>query len=391
MSVYNDKIRGHAILKKHKITVLFFCVGVIAICTWLLMQKDHSRYINLDGEKYTRKQIVDDFINIVFGDAGETVMLPPANYGVFFGDDVRWLKYIAVSANKTLPLRLSRWPKGTIEIGLGWPPLRAEPEPEKHNKKYAALQPYLSKTLPLLESATGLKFQIRERATETEVDFARLRIIFYDVFWLDNKFKAGPTHHFVAGAHEAKEKTERLRRVDFTPLSRTQVDGYFIPAAYDGSIIFSSCEIWPNFENLLEQALVTECLVRSLGFFNVSMNRKSILGHWNNAHDPHSKRKILDGDTVNYSSNYPERDFIHKMVDKYGFMEYEKQAEYIEGIEKAREVPRFPHELTDKNSIVITPTEYDSMMMSLLYCDDLKPRDHKEIVRQKLLENNVCF
>lgn len=222
-----------------------------------------------------------------------------------------------------------------------------------------------------LSEITGLQigiYELEDERDKTE-DFARIRIVPLKNNLIKNYFKSyriyrGSHYMWPEGVFVPMYQDSLIGMVEYTPDTLSQVDGYFIPEV-DDSIGLAVCNIYPYQEDYVLKALVQECLLRSLGLPSISPNtEKTLLGHWNKAHDKYSKREMTDK-----NAHFPQ---------KGGNITIDFPASY-------------PSDLSDKEAVPEDITAYDKAMLKLLYCPDIKAGMDMNILLKTLFESNSCF
>lgn len=343
-----------------------------------------------DGRQYKQSQLIVDFIQSAYSRSmwfddplnRQVGFLTPAWYSreknPMLNNYPEWLvEYVLREKGHPAFDAINRWP-GEITIGIGWPPPSKVKEDTKGFSDRARKQ--IEHITGQLQSASGRSVTYIPPVSETETNFARIRIIDggTDKFFHDNKFKirrdeqppipvpiAGtPSQPFDVGKHGFMPRLEGLFRdaVRFTPFSRSQVEGYFV-SDNKNNLSFSVCYIWPHHKDDLFNALITECLMRAMGLPEMPMSKNiSAIGNWNTAHDPHSKRFVLDQGKANYASMFKKEDQSPAL---------------------------FQHDLTQHAPQDLT--EYDNAMISLLYCDALSPGQARYDAIDIFLSGDMCF
>lgn len=261
---------------------------------------------------------------------------------------------------------INKW-DGEITIGIGWPSFGRN-EIEDADETILIMEEQIKKLAPELQDLTGLPVRYIEYGSEEDRsdDYAKVRIVPIEHTGLWNFFKTlrrgVETYSPYAPTLGNYYSARFWGGVPFTPYSRSQVDGYFLPNS-DNTIGFSLCYISEKISNGLQRALVTECLTRALGLPDaLELERGSVVNEWNQAYDKKSKTPVLDGDMgsrLNYTDLFSGR-FKHN---------------YVDGLSG-----------TDS---YISLREYDKKMIKLLYCDAVKPgMDVYELA--KVFSDNTC-
>lgn len=344
----------------------------------------------LDGKAFTKEQLIQDFLQVSFREDVKNITSHKQKLSSYAVSRMPWIEDL--QSPDVNMAGLHKFPARGVTIGFGWPPLQStRADYERYNDKYNVVQSQILKMKPYLEKAIGQNITIIGRDEETLENYAKIRVVFFEGFFTDNRFKADPRTSASPLNDEtmARHMTKSLPHIDFTPLSRTSVTGYLIPDD-TGNIAFSVCEIWPYFQKNLEAALVTECVLRSLGLPNQSANPSALLGDWNSAHAEHSKLRALDGNETNIPWTTQlinlQKKFLSEMPDNQYLDEYPP---YTEAVEKL--LRYFPHGEIIIDEQLSSPTDYDLAILSLLYCNDLQAGDVKDTVISKLASTHNCL
>lgn len=195
---------------------------------------------------------------------------------------------------------LSKWPEGShIKIGFDWnwtPSLAATtirgPFKSGIRDRIEFMRRHVVERLPLLSDLTGLQFSIVSEDENPSVNFTILPRYSYFVP-TDNLFRT-PLPGERLGMRALNDENHFIAAVKFTPKSRTEVDGFFVPGA-SGEIKHAVCHINPALPDEMTVALVDECLVRGLGLpGSLKHGQSSLLGSWNRIHAPVSNLTIFD-------------------------------------------------------------------------------------------------
>jgi hypothetical protein len=356
--------------------------------------KENSRTFKIGDVEYTKDQLVQDFIRIAFPrylwvedmPLSEGMFYTSPVYNAYSKYDVddrpEWNKEY-IKREKGMPDfgGINRWGMGEITVSVGWPsiPVDQPRDPEIQRKIEDVVQKLSSKIKPV----TGKSLRFVHPESETPELYARLRIVPYDIFYRDNKFKSrrrfsyyNPNHAPLTHQNFRSFEMDLRGAVRFTPMSRAQVEGYFIPAAKN-EIDFAVCEIWPEHKDDQFQSLLTECLVRALGLPEVSIAAtQAAVGPWNAVYDAVSKREILDGPEVNQGVE----DRLFKMDTA------EKRKKYMDYL-NALLVPG----LLNQQHVLSQPTAYDYAMLKMLYCDELSAGMGRYEILEVFYKSDKCF
>jgi len=355
---------------------------------------ENRRVFKIGNKEYTKDQLVQDFMRVAFP-RYLWVEDMPLSEGRFYTSPVynpysqsdtefppNWIKEY-IQRKKGFPDfgGVNRWAGDEITVGIGLPPIPVE-QPV-HGELQDRVKNIVSTFVPSVKAATGKVLRFITPNEETKDHYAGLRIILDDTFYIDNKFKSQrlysrfPPYHtpFTYGYYSSFE-LDLIGAVRFTPMARSQVDGYFIPDERN-RIRMAVCRIWPDHQGDLFASLVTECIVRALGLPEVSLwDQRAALGTWNSVYDPISKRSVLDGPDVN--------DGLRKRVDS---------AQTAEEKKVMTDIVRqsFVQGLLKKEDAVLSLTEYDAAILKMLYCEKIEPGMGRYEILNVFYQSNDCF
>jgi hypothetical protein len=246
--------------KYNKIWMGLAALLTVAGCFFSSCAVAAEKEITLDGEIYSSKQIIEDFIRSAFPAVQDRGALQKNSGGIYkkhyegsyVESRIEWIKDLKDAQHPKQVLH--KYMQKEIKVGFGWPPLQETgTDYERFHDKYKIVKAQLENMIPLLERATERHIVIIDRERETVKDYATVRIIFFENFFKDNRFKPDPH----GGASPLNDETtarfvvKTLPHVDFTPSSRTGVGGYFLTDG-DSQIMLSVCEIWPYFRHGLD-------------------------------------------------------------------------------------------------------------------------------------------
>jgi hypothetical protein len=319
-----------------------------------------------DVADYQRQK--DEFENMMYPWAQEYLRRPNG----FPKVDVinKWKdKEIAIGIDWPI-YTLNGWP-GTIDMREGQPVSTFSAFRDRHQDVYQEIRGSIEPLLPKLERASGIKFRLQMNSDPRErtKEYARIRIIPINTIGLYNYFKFHRWYYFYSNViggnfHLETDMNNWLGGVTFTPFTRSQVDGYLLPHE-DNSLGMSFCKVLPIVGKEMLKALITECVVRSLGLPNLSQeNETAILGNWNKAYDGDSKLMPLDGRAA--------------VIGGGGNPGYVKPTkEEFAKVKKDIKPAQF--------------SEYDALMLKLLYCPAIKPGMDKYAAITELAQDNTCW
>ncbi|MDI1229437.1 MAG: hypothetical protein PSY14_17295 [bacterium] len=420
----SKKSHGHGngyalrhLLAERKLTCICFLQVVLLLSTVLMnyhsaiADTSTTRTYMIGGAKYTKSQILRDFVSIAFSDTLWNEQYKSTNavdaeldifsqlvrsYDLYsahnidpsleseFEKEAPWLwPYVARKDGFPRHNTLTKWTKG-ISVGIDWPAynkfdykdssglpyigtIRTPPE------SYEVIQRQVEKILPDLEKLTGLPVKFvgpKDPIDQTE-DFARIRIIpsgSVFVAEIDGKTRAqfkrnkSPSLSLRSKWSFIEYIDDLFGAISFTPYSRSQVGGFLLPEA-DSSIGLVVCNPMTEAGDALAKAMVTECLVRALGIPEMlSAGEKAVLGNWNKAYDKIAKTTALD----NWKDVRPSGRVTFLTSKELG--DYNVADRLYDGLQA-----------------------YDRSLVSLLYCPLLKPGMDKYQVLDKLLSSDECW
>ncbi len=375
------------------------------------------------AKEYTRAEVIEDFLSVAFSDipwnadAGEEDRKKLLNAFAVGNPNPKskidkkvhqlnsnpagtiWLdEHIHYIGKGPIYKRdvITKWNDKVITIGFGVP---YSARIHKANANLANLKLYYQSFERQMEKGEGVRIkklfsEIRERlpALSQSINktiklmhprdvwdnspvFARIRIIPSEQpsfrSWLAQIHAPSPY------AYDSRF----LNGILFQSYARSYFDGYLLPkASHDLDI--AVCIINPRMDSVFYEAMLTECLVRSLGLPAMTKNKNSILSHW------HSNPQSLFKNTASY-----------KIGDRYVDPRKTKQAvlEKEENIKTAKATEQIYQNKTyivldeDRLESFRNVTEYDQAMLSILYCKDIKPGMSKKQVRDVLSKSKLCF
>lgn len=270
--------------------------------------------LTIEGKSYTYGQIYSDFMDAAFSDSlwieDEVSRRDPKNKGKMIDwylqanqadphsakaqdanslrlgvkKNVPWFaKHVEDHSEISKGSVLHRW-QGKIIVAVGWP--NFPPVPEKELSKiysswnqaeaiaaYAKTHAILEKYVQTLRENTGLDIILYTLGDERDAskNYARLRIV-PEVNWQSrNWFDA-------SGITYSMTDYEKLlwNAIPFEDNAPNVTDGYFLPLE-DGEIDFAACRVNTELKDDEYGHGIAKCLIRSLGFPNISENQFSRL------------------------------------------------------------------------------------------------------------------
>lgn len=376
--------------------VAIFILGLMAIVWFVYTEQGEA------SPSLSREEIASDFLRAAFS---STVWMPnvaqeqeasffPSLFGhsaakYWLGlvkEDAPWAAPFVGRLGNALPDTevIHKWPD-EITIGFDWPPYGESCEDVPADQyclnrytrsdsvaqwqadyvSHPALEKHIKSLIPALQVLTNrpVRFVKNNSLDEKTADYAKIRILLTSGSNQRNFFKS---YYNPCGEGCSVSDAGWLRKVEeyfwgavpFTPQARAQLDGYILPHR-NNDIGLAVCRINRYVGDALIKALVTECLIRSLGFPSMLESPKTVLGRWNKAHESHSKLIGIDNNA--YLS--PEIRYFSSQS--------------------------FPSELTDEKSLNFTFSKRDKDLIRLLYCDKIKSGMTRERAR-KVIFSKAC-
>lgn len=353
----------------------------------------------LDGAEvvgYKRAEVLSDFLNVAFSDSiwnedtGEDFLMH-LDYLLYT------LKERSVGNEKELEKTAiegwftpylfgnSGWPDqnvinkwtGPVTIAVGWPGNSGNYGSlslEKEGEIVKLFEDHIQEIVPKLSEYTQLPVEMIRfgDVRDTTDSFAHIRVVPIRETHLRNFFKTLRRSIKDGIPHETTYlntyENAMWTGVPFTPYARSQVDGYLVPDR-SNNIAIVVCKIVSDLDSSLIHALISECLIRALGLPDLSKtNNKSLLSHWNSAHDKNSFLPSLDGRESSIWKN------------TIGFEKYMNS----KGVSR----PVFDSKITDRN-LPLMPTAHDEVLVKILYCSSIKPGMNKyEVIKSFALDEN---
>lgn len=362
-----------------------------------------SHVYNLDGTRYTRDQIIIDFTHAAYPRYiwKQNNLFISSNNGWFLNSfkthpseqkrlilekyPSRFSSYVFRPQGRPKFSSLNRWNRD-MKLGLDLSGLDSS---EQKDKIFNTIGPHIQDISNKLSSSIGrsINFVGSAKGCLSGIDIC---ISFTDSFSNNNRFKSFGTKHGIENtlsgaslksADISYHKIEAFLSdaVEFTPASRGQVRGYFIPD-HQNNIDFSACQIWPYMDDDLMKSLVTECMVRSLGLPDLSVHSSySILSNWNIRHDNSPYSGHVDSES--------EDALVKRLIEK-------PSKETLEEIQSEIESNRSKTIFVHKDPDIKVPTsisDYDVMMLRLLYCEDISPGVDVYQTISILYNSDRCF
>lgn len=301
--------------------------------------------IVINGKRYSERQVIGNMLHAVFSNS------------LWFGDSSH--KSVGLISRKkkqflSIPRHhvVNKWAK-SVRVTFK----TLENNNQVDSVKYGYLIDHLNTIIPAYSKASGLDMSyVQENYPKRSA--ANVFIVLNARSNIQNAFK---NHRGGALLDENDYEVNYIAAVRFTPYSRSQVEGFFIPNA-ENEIEKATCYLKPEFvpENVTK-ALLNECLARILGFPELTESYKvGVLSNWNREFDG-----LVASDDM-FTSN----------KKKIGSDEWLKVLN-----QKFKEESNPP----------VFPNEYDLKLVSLLYCPSIKSGMGKYEVVINLLSDRQCL
>lgn len=367
-----------------------------------------EKVFSLDGVQYSKSDLIEDLLLIAFAEKdwpeddgsdnfhsiyGRLRERPSQTFNgdELFFRDYPWLREYIENPRIFSPLgKLYKWHE-PVNISFDWPRYTLRTISTPNNKlttknfrcarasedcsfitdivsgKHDEIVHHVARVTSTINQVTGLDISLRDVDSPYEEtnNYSRIRIVFAESNIQRNFFKFYRYGKGKESSEWSLQYNEHFLRpaISFTVGTRSQVDGYLVPIK-ENRLGMSVCKISSAVEVRVMKTLLTECIMRSLGLPALSNNDRSIFGNWNRAYDPYSFLKELDGKIV----------AIKEIDDA-----------------TARLASRDFPSVKSNPEIFSNGTEYDMMMLRLLYCGKLTSGDSREKVRDKLNNDEECF
>lgn len=389
---------------------------------------DEKTYV-LDGEIYTKANIINDFLNVAFTErnwnsdlgkekqkelldsyfsASPNPSINLHNLGEISEGSVPWLApHIGEKLNQPLNSRnvLSKWDHDRIYVGIDWPRyVTAEANyfigtwytysgyPENAatpfsikgaEQHYSLFLEAIKDQVYRISESTGREIGIVEpwNPQDISVNHAKIRIVpSYGLH--PRNFK----NFFEYGHTFSPEDLEPVlfNGVLFESYTDTYFDGYLLPKK-DLSLDISICKIDPSLPPEFFIPLLNECLIRTLGLPGMSVSHNSLLSRW---HSPPGQNKVWSKLIFSYNDEeFRSYIFSDQSLNlRHHYSDSPKQpAQNYYGAEKIFELD--PSQMNRFRNL----PAYDLVMLSLLYCPALKSGMTPEEARGVLEKSEACF
>lgn len=397
--------------------------------------------VTLDGRTYLKSEIMQSFIESAFSDTLWYEEGRPEGYLGFFMrklalDPLRgptksmqsgypWLApYMHKKDHFPRAGVINKWPGRQVSVGIDWPVYRRDKmidalDPKwlksanreelvntssqshyraSHEAVYKKIGEIIQEVIPDIEAATGLNISFNAPFSPVELsdDYARIRIVPLAYLNQQNYFKSdkfsGLRDTGISSDWSLLRSEDALMGgVSFTPQLRAQVDGYLLPNE-DNTIGLSICKVIPNVGDAMLRALIVECLARSLGFPDEVKSSATHLGVWNREHDTYAKAVSLDGEKEALFNLPVDEEALRTKFgeDRIAYNSARNDAMMKAKSPQYADPKKFPKVKKDM-APYLKLSVYDGFLLSLLYCDALKPGMDKYQAIVALTKTAACW
>lgn len=385
-----------------------------------------SETVELDGKTYTKKELLEDYINIAFSEKDWPNLYWQKNrstrtprYEKKYSDSeikgisYAWpwaVEYMYPETKRAGGDVVHKWHRSKVDIGFDWPKYThagngvlksyrdsgtkkikfycsfhsdyCEYVYELSEGKHTNVVDHVKSVSQQLENITGLELNVvmPDDDQEQTEDYPRIRIQpvssnvqknFFKMYRFGYDEPVRETYgYFYYADHLLAD-----RGVTFTTDIRSQVDGYLF-YNNDNALGLSVCKIMPVVGGEMMKALITECLVRALGLPDVSKkNDTAMIGHWNSRYNEVSKLDDLDGrEEALYMEDVALGDKTIRRVNHF----------YLP---QPKDFPVLYDELSEHQKL----SDYDRYMIKLHYCDAVQSGMNRQETVEALIEERECF
>lgn len=364
--------------------------------------------LNNDDEKreayHARQKITWDFLQVAFSpnlwmETVEDQIFVLRTYAVFDLNfaalrEAAWFSALVKDTHNPAPLGvINKWTQTEIPVFIGWP------SPAMglfaHSPEVEASSAFIERVRAVtvnVAKASGIRllFVAPSKEGGNRADYRGIHIVPVSKTGLHNKYKS-----YIVDASYMRHprvlvpQTLLTNAVEFSPYSRSQVDGFFVPNDKN-EIQFAACRILSTLNPDMQVALISECILRSLGlpssvsFFRglpyndeevierLQLPKKNFfLGNWNSDKDAVSKTIFYDSEAaIDFNIKRPNPVVLG--VDGSG--SDERVASFLLESVRARSV-----------------TDRDIQLLKLLYCEDIKAGSNRSIILSMLVSEGKCY
>lgn len=359
----------------------------------------------LDGRRLSKIELINVFLEVAFSNV---IWLENTPEPTYFYKALRLIEIISSEEDYFKPLPrhikdswigkyiftggqfpasgvINKWTSDEISIGIGWPKHIGDiVETDMSDDTVNRFSEIASALARNISHKTGLKivFKPVDLKSEAGENFARIRILPISGTGLVNKYKS-----YIANTIDYMHPNLGVLGllvggVEFSPFSKVQVDGFLLPNQ-DNSIGLSVCRIVSAHDTDVLTALMTECVLRALGLPAVLKKAKvsSFLSEWNSSEEAVSKTLLLDGESALYLTEKATR-FELPDGEIAAFYPTDKSALF----DRQADLPEYISNVVKDAQI----TDTDAYLLSLLYCDAIKPGMSKLEAAVTLFQHDGC-
>lgn len=295
------------ITEAQKKTAGFIIVVLLGVYLWVSTRPEVDGVMMFQMTMFSENKTLDDFRRTAFTPAkwnnddrrecsDTTGGTAPAYVGGNAGDEGSWWRPFMIPGDKgwPLPCRLHRWEGKEISIGIDWPPQpRTREYPGERPpvsvfsqslfQSWYLIEQQVRALIPTIQKMTGKKVTFVPPGDPREYthEFARIRIV--PVRTVGFKTTRRDAHAPPAGDWNILDNEYQFwGGVPFSEDMDYQPDGYLLPF-HNGSLGMAVCKIYPGYPEGVVKAMISECLMRSLGLPGVSGMKEttSVLTDWN--------------------------------------------------------------------------------------------------------------
>tara|TARA_R110001592_G_scaffold16881_11_gene71676 strand:- start:5321 stop:6445 length:1125 start_codon:yes stop_codon:yes gene_type:complete len=301
--------------------------------------------IKLDGLRYLPHSIILSFLNAAFSNS---IWYEDASSA---GNSIIFLKWKSPEI-KSLPRHhvINKWRQ---PLKIAFKTLENNYQVDK--EKYAYLIDHLKVLISIYSKASGLDISYVYEEYPNRSD-ANVFIVLNAKSKILNAFK---NQRRVNYPDENDYERSYISGVRFTPLARSQVEGFFIPNS-NNEIQRATCYLKPAFvPEEWSKALLAECIGRVLGLPEFSTSNNGLLSNWNYEFDSFSELSALDG-ISHYDTTY--KSWLTQVTQKFD----------------------------QKSPVTVKPIEFDLKLLTILYCPSVESGMDEYGVALSLIRNPQC-
>jgi hypothetical protein len=371
---------------------------------------EQSETYTLDGVEYTKSQIIEDFLNVAFSDLPWNADVPEKVRKIIidswndrnrkkmevYPNRAPWfVKHLYNNSDFRMLERnvLTRWSGKTITIGIDWPrytnafegnkleaakfkqSLRSVYTDQEEDKYYGLFLKQIKSQVNAFEKGTGIKLVLMnpDSPDDKTESYGRIRIVPTFRFGVRGSVGTG-TYAY----HPTESESLLMNGVLFHSYTPELFDGYLLPNS-DYSIDLAVCKLNPALDERILIPMINECLVRSLGLPGMSAFSSSVLSNW------HIPKELSFYDRRFHHYAYEIGNEIIKspsLTKSEKFYNDKNMSDALEKIESNTLKVKVDSDLLNNFQNF---SEYERVMIALLYCPEIKSGMHRLEVEAKLL------